>query len=162
MILQPIIVYLHSAYMRHIIKWSRHNTRNGIAVEIPTHSELYESPFILYDTVLLTKTICCINEGTYSVLRLDKPENILLCTSRSLFSDKSLRKESSSLRETRHTTKWEKIANWVAQRYNLPSLLLRIDKYHSTHMNTKDMKVRESFRRWYRGVCITLLLKYIP
>lgn len=44
----PIIVYLHSAYVRHPIKRSWHNARNGITVEIPTQSELYESPFVLY------------------------------------------------------------------------------------------------------------------
>lgn len=38
--------YLHSAYVRHPVKRSRHNACNGIAMEIPTQSESRESSFI--------------------------------------------------------------------------------------------------------------------
>lgn len=59
----------------------------------------YASNRLPHDSVLSTLDGMFAQRGTYSVLRLGRPENILLCTSRSLFSDKSLRKESSSWNE---------------------------------------------------------------
>lgn len=149
-----MILNLHSANVWRSVERSRHDARNGITVEIPTQNELCQSSFIY---AIAFYQLPFGQQGyTYSVLRLDRPVNILLCTSRNLFSDKNLRereKKCSSLCKIRCIKKWKEIASSFTLRYNFAlyesiNIALRVDRRYEQEWKDAGRRRRYCGHVW--------------
>lgn len=129
MILQTIIVYLHSAYMRHSFKRSRHNTRNGITVEIPTQN--YPNHRLYYTISFYQRRWYVVSMRYLQRFKARQTgEHLVVYFSQPILGQKPAKRKFVTSRNEAYDKMRKDCKLSCVANYNLLSLLLRVDKYH--------------------------------